>query len=223
MTDHEIPVEEWASVTSIGMASASADTDVVADLDRFLTDGDEPDYESEPVPAESLDQANRWLRSIARLDREADRVRDAADTEIERVEAWKVERLAPIQKQREWLARSCEMLAAALYERDPKTVSHHVPNGRIYSRHQAPEWTYTDEGSFIAWAEVHRPDLLNTPEPVTKPDRNAVKKAFGDVIPKRPTPGDEIPVTTHDGAGTVVPVPGLRVVIRERDWKFETT
>lgn len=226
MTAMQVPEEDWERANAVGMFESvqSSRGSVDDDLSRFMEDdGDTPDFGAEPVPAESLDQANRWLRAIARLDREADGIRGAADTERKRVEAWELQRLAPLQERRAWLVRSCELLTAALWARDPKTVTYNVPNGKLFSRKNQPEWVIEDDAVFVEWAQSKRPDLVNQPDPpAAKPDRNAIKKAFADVIPKQASAGDEFAVTMTEGDGTVVPVPGVRVVIPERSWKLET-
>lgn len=188
--------------------------DTWRDLDEFVASQDLPDFDSEPVPAESLDQANRWLRAIKRIDRRVAEIREVAAAERQRINEWEAEQVAAVSKNRAWLERSIELLARALFQRDPKVITRSLPNGEFTLRKQQPDWSYTDEKAFVEWAKVHRRGLLNFPDPPEpKPDKNAVKKAF-EVDGK---PGDTVPVVV-DG----VKVPGLTVTFRDRRFEIKT-
>lgn len=185
------------------------------ELDDYVASQDLPDFDGEPIPAESLDQANRWLRAIKRIDRQVAEIREVATAERQRIGEWEAEQVAAVSKNRAWLERSVELLARALFRRDPKVITRSLPNGTFTLAHQQPAWSYEDESAFVEWAREHgRGDLLNIPDPPPpKPDKNAVKKAFN-VAGK---PGDTVPVVV-DG----VEVPGLTVTFRPRKFEIKT-
>lgn len=191
--------------------------DTWRDLDEFLASEDQPDFEGPPVPAESLAQADRWLRAINTIDRQVARVRRDAEEmrsyQLWLIREWEEREVERIAKNRPWLERSVEMLARALYELDPSVVTRTLPNGTFRLQYKHPEWEYTDPQAFLEWAKKHKPDLVHQPDPPPpKPDKNAVKKAF--VVNGKP--GDVVPV---EYGGDVVP--GLRVVFRDREFEIK--
>lgn len=191
------------------------------ELDDYVASQYLPDCDGEPVPAESLDQANRWLHAIKRINRHEAEIRAMADAERKRrvqyVDEWEARELAESEftTQRPWLERSVEMLARALFKLDPKVITRSLPNGTFTLRKQQPEWVFEDETAFVWWARINdRDDLVNVPvPPAPKPDRNAVKKAFT----VEGKPGDVVPVVVD---GDVVP--GLTVTFRDRKFEIKT-
>lgn len=193
--------------------------DLTEDLSRFIGD-DDPDFEADPVAAESLEQASRWLRKIAVMDRKRAEVSRLADAERSRIAEWELEQTLPILKQREWLERSCLLLAAALRARDPRTASWSTPNGTLKTTRQQPEWVWDDPETATKWLLEYRPDLLadEKPAPARVPDKNAVKKAAE--LPAKHAVGDE--VTPMVDAGEVfAELPGVRVVFRDVKCEIE--
>lgn len=78
--------------------SARDDLDAwLDDVPIEIPDGDE----APPIPADA-DEANRWLRRLARLDADAAEVEAIARAEIDRVTAWKADRLSGIDRARSW-------------------------------------------------------------------------------------------------------------------------
>lgn len=158
------------------------ETQTLADLLGHPHD-DEPDYTTEPLPAQSLIDADDRLRRIAYWDRQAADVIAMATTnrlrihsELETVDRWQTEQLERIAKRREWWAAGIEAFAVAAFQRQ-KTRSISLPHGTIRAKKGQTAWEVYDADAFLKWAADHAPDLINPGErpPVPTPDKNAMK------------------------------------------------
>lgn len=179
--------------------------------------GDEPDYDTEPDTPPGVDaakdQAGKWLWHLARLDREKADVVARARAERDRINAWESRRLEQLDGQRSWFERGLEQITRMLRSIDPKKASWQLPAGKLKSTAQQPVWDIDDE-PFLAWADDHRPELVNQPDPpAPKPAKGEAKKVL--VVPGLDTalPGQVLaavdPVTGQ-------PVPGVTVTVRDR-------
>lgn len=133
--------------------------DVVDDLDAYLAGiTDEPLTDEPPSDPVDEDEANRILRRIARFDREADRVNRAADAELERIEAFRTDRLSGIDRQRVWHARAIEGWMRAVNRLDPRRKTIKLPLGQVALRPGIVKVEVVDERQAVAEARAH--DLL---------------------------------------------------------------
>lgn len=174
--------------------------------------GPDPDWLDTPEPppaAADSTEADRWLRHLGRLDAEAADIERQFADEIERMRAWREDRLSGVDRRRERLRASLAAYHAAVLELDPKAKTITLPSGTLKARAQQDEWT-VDADQFIPWAADNAPDLLRVPEPQPAPDKTALKQAV-DVV--RLSDGTLVPVTAEGE-----PVPG--VVVIERGPKF---
>lgn len=179
-------------------------------FDALLEGFAEPDYqiEDEPSPADGDDQANRRLHRLRHLNRELAQTVEVFDAEIERLTARRDELTHKIGSEIRWVESSLVMYWEACRARDPKGPKvKHLPGGDLSARKQQPEYRFTDEEAFIAWAAENAPAALNQPPP--KIDRRVVRQAF----PLDPgigwEPGEVVQLETDIGV-----VPGLSVVAR---------
>lgn len=190
-------------------------TDLADELAEAIA-GDAPDFDADPIPAETEEQANRYLFRIGRLDLEADEIRALAAAERERIDLWEAHRLEAIAKQRSWLTAACtSMLAAVRRLTNDKVKSLSLPNGEIVSTGQQPAWTYTDEAEFVSWAVDHLDDdCIRRPEaPPPAPDKATVKKRL--MVPDG-KPGDTVvPKWVDPETQELIDVPGVSVVYQE--------
>lgn len=120
---------------------------------------------------DNVDLVNRMLRARARLIREANAYRAAAEAERARIDEWLDARLASCDTS--FLDHQLQQYHEARLARDPKAKTISLPNGSLTARTQQV-WTFDDE-SFLEWAKARRTDLLRTKVEIDKP---AVKKAF---------------------------------------------
>lgn len=165
-------------------------------LDAFLSEGA---FEgTEPVVnTDSL--ATSLMRRMARMMREADRIKAAADAERERIATWEADALrAPLLE-----AQRCDELLVSYYQallrENPKLAkTYKIPGGTIQRRQGVDKVEVVDESAFIAWAQDNAPHALSTPKP-------------------RPLVSELKGAAWHHVEGTVVspdgqPVPGVAFV-----------
>lgn len=185
----------------------------VIDLDEFLA-GPEPDFDTEPTAPVDMDQAERFLRHWRRLQADADRATEVANTQRARIDLWLSAELDRVGRQQRWFEQSLFGLHSAILRATPKAKTLHLPSGSLRARAQQPEWAYDDEEAFVAWAVEHRPELapdpVPPPLPARKPAKAEAKKRLTLADPKA-RPGMSVGVIDPD-SGEVVP--GLHVVIR---------
>lgn len=173
--------------------------------------GDDPDWESEPFPAEDLIMVGRWQRKMLRIDAQLMELAEACDAEHARIEAVFLAAKERVAKQRSWLEQSCVQFHEAVLRRDPKRLTIVGPNGTLKARAQRPEWLWGDEAAFVAWARGHDADALlrQPPVPDVAPDKKAAMKLLA--VPKG-QPGDVVTAVTKDGEM----VPGVTILYRPR-------
>lgn len=131
-------------------------------LDPF----EEPEDEAQPIVANDVD-ADRLLRRINRLDREADRVRHIVAVHRAHLAVWLEGQLETLGAKREWLWRSLEgWTRVACTERRVRSIA--LPAGRVGLR--------TGRSRVEAWRE---PEAIEREHPYlvrvkTEVDRSAV-------------------------------------------------
>lgn len=137
--------------------------DLRDELDAFM-EGDEllaPPTDLTPVEIDGLDQANRFLRRLARLERDADEVHELARAEFERIAAWEADRMSGIERTQEWLEGSLEGFLRA-YSRATGNKTVKLPCGTLALRKKQPRLV---EANVVTLADAVRdehPDWLNT-------------------------------------------------------------
>ena len=158
----------------------SDDDDLRADLDAWLDipiptgpDPDDPDAEV-VLPAADDDLANRILYKLRRLDGEAARIEALYAAERARLDSWKADRMAGVDRDRSAARRSLDGFMRAWHHLNPRTKSLSLPNGKLQLRDVKGKVEITDPVAFVSWCETNgRTDLLRyVPEPV--------KSALGD-------------------------------------------
>lgn len=194
-----------------------SDTTVIS-LTEFL-EGDDPDWDTDPAahaPTDT-DQADKWGRKLARLKADADADLELYNTEVARLQLWLSVRQARRDTQTAWLEGSLAEFHRRLIARDPTASTVELPSVTLTARRQQPEWIYTDETEFVAWATTHRPELVRRPDPPPPaPDKNAVKKALA--FDATATPGADTPAFDPT-SGEIAP----GVTVRRRPKKFTAT
>lgn len=126
------------------------------------------------VDAESANWALRKLKAIAEKQQE---INDIANSEIERIKAWKEKELSQYENTRmyfEWLLTD--------YYRAEKEKDKHFkvssPYGKIGSR-KSTKWIYEDEQALIDYCNVNEIDAIKVKEVL---DKDALKKMFKDGV-----------------------------------------
>lgn len=191
---------------------------MTADHEASFTDmaesmcGDTPDWDTEPVPPESLAHADRMLARLARIERANEADRHIYQARLDDLDGWLDRRQAVTDQQRTWLSDALAQFHRALIARDPKAKTLDFPSGVLKSRHQQPEWEI-DGPVFVAWAAANRPELVShPPAPVARPDVTAAKKALLIADPAA-QPGVVVDAVNPE---TSEIVPGVRVTMRPR-------
>jgi hypothetical protein len=191
-------------------------------------EGEPPDYEQPPTAPETREAADRMLWSLKHKRAELEQHAKDFTAAYQRLEVRHHQITAPIEERIEWLEKSLRLWHAARFVEDPKhNISVNLPAGDLTSHKDQPQWTYTDEGAFIAWAEEHLPEGVNwppqPPRPAKKPDKNAVKKAL--VFDEKAEPGTKVPPHLPDvvdpESGEIIAgacAPGLVVVAPGRTY-----
>lgn len=188
-------------------------------LDPFEEDGEES-----PVVANDA-EADLLLRRLARLDREADRIREVVAKEQAHLAVWRENRLNGIDAKREWLWRSLEgWTRVACTERRVRSIA--LPAGRLglrAGRKRVETWQDAE-----AIGREH-PDLVRTETTVL---RSAVGRAcrVGPVVGDPETcEGVDIPDGYHlhhavndhgevvEGVGYLVPAEDVFYATVSRD------
>ncbi len=165
--------------------------------------GPEPDYDTAPETPGDADAANRHLRRLQHLDRQADEIAATFDGEIRRLQEMKADRLDIIARQRGWFEQALELYHRARLHADPTVKTIHLPAGTLQARAQQPRWDFDDEDAFVSWCQAaDRDDLLRVK---VQPEKAAVKKAL--IVPALDDDEQGHPMTDD---GEVVP--GVTVV-----------
>jgi phage host-nuclease inhibitor protein Gam len=183
-------------------------------VDAALDDYLEPDRFPAPFPVPGFDrlrqgeptsdvQAEKIMRRlVAAYRRRAAIIAEARDL-IEPIEKWRDEQLAPWDRRIAWLADHLKIYAVKrrvrLGEKDPAAKTLKLPSGAVPTRRTERRVDVSDPDAFLAWAEVHRPDLVRRPDPpppapaktlihsaamvVEKDDGELVAVIDGEVVP----------------------------------------
>lgn len=136
------------------------------------------EMESQPVQPDRFEiqnneQASWAFRKLAAIAKREQEVKDTAEAEIARIEAWREREAKKTEAHRAFFEGLVAQYFNRLRRADPKAkVS--TPYGSIAARKQQPKWEYRDE-KIIAWLkERDRLDLIRVKE---EPDKVAIKQA----------------------------------------------
>lgn len=114
------------------------------ELDEHLA-GPEPDWESPPESPPDARVADALIARLARLRRERDRSREAAEARIGQIVEWQAEREGEYLRQEEWLERSLAAYHAHVLELDPNRKTVRLPSGDLMSRKGQPFWAVDED------------------------------------------------------------------------------
>lgn len=146
----------------------------MADLESALYEPDQPDESGDLPEVSDRGHADKILRRVDRLRREALEVIEFARSEVTRIEAWRDERLATIALAEEREVERLRSYHQMERAQKPGLLTIKLPNGSLVARAQQPEWIF-DEQRFVDWALENLPDALNPPGPPTV-NKAAAKK-----------------------------------------------
>lgn len=144
------------------------------DLDALLS-GDEPAWDDEPEAPAGADQANGYLRSLGRLQRQLDDVKELANSERARVDLWESVETGKLQSRMRWLRQALALYHQSLLTENPARKSLSLPNGTLRVRAMPDAYDFTPE--FLEWAQVSAPELVRQkPPPPPEVDKAAAKR-----------------------------------------------
>lgn len=147
------------------------------DLEALLA-GDEPDWDTDLEAPEDADSADRMLRRMRLLREERDSALEVAQAQRARIDLWLSCEQSRIDARLESLRSALEIYHRRLLAQDSKRKTVSLPNGRLVSRAQQPEYQF-EEPVFVDWAERYNPDLIRVKE-VRSIDKAAAKKFVAD-------------------------------------------
>jgi len=178
------------------------------------------DDAGEPIPPGTQEEASRILRRVHRYQRDIANVHAVADADVSRINAWRGDRVAGLERQIAWARRALESFTRSALRGKTRGKVINLPDGKL--KLTAPQWRVdvTDEQAFMAWAlgpvldeegkprfsdAVPHPDLVRVH---VEPSRSALRSlaAKGEVLDA--DAGLVADVVTEDGEM----VPGVRFV-----------
>lgn len=122
------------------------------DLDAYVLGDDELEAGDEPTEAPpDADRANSLLRVLRGVEREARRIDMLATQEITRIESWRSDRLAGLDRRHVSLSKALEQWMRAVNRVTPKRKTEKLPNGTLSLRAPRGKVVVTDEAKFVEW------------------------------------------------------------------------
>lgn len=122
------------------------------DLDAYLLGDDElGDVETEIEPPPDADRANVLLRVLRGVERESRQIEMLATQEIERIERWRSDRQAGLQRRQEQLVSALEQWMRAVNRLNPKRKTETLPNGKLTLRAARRRVEIVDRDAFLLW------------------------------------------------------------------------
>lgn len=154
------------------------------DLDAFVGDDDYPPDEPPPVP-EDVDGVSRLLRRVRGFERSAEEIRALAQAEIDRITAWREDRVAGLDRQISFFGRSLETYMRGHHEatgRKVKTLN--LPNGVLKVREARTTLDVENDEKVAAIVEDQRPAWVKTEKSIRK--REASAQLYPGALIERP-------------------------------------
>ena len=155
-----------------------------ADLAHYMADDladIDPATDSPPV-IDDIDTANRALRRLAEVETAMRRVEALAADEVRRAEAWKAERLAVLEHDRQFWASTLEAWHRAIVERGGAKTQK-LPHGTVRLRQTPPKVV-----------PLSKEPGEDAPAEFVRVRREWAKSE----VPKRTMPGPEVEVDPED-------------------------
>lgn len=176
-----------------------------------------PDTSGDPVPPESLAEANRWLGHLRRLRRRKEEFLAVANDQREQLELAIQSQVSRYDGQAVWFEQALKGFHQVILDAEPDRTTIPLTNGELKKTHGGVEWEVFDPGAFLVWARKNRPSIVHRSDPPPeRPDREEMKRQLkaaalaGGSGPQRPR--FEEGHIILDG-GEVVP--GVRVTAKE--------
>lgn len=146
----------------------------------------------------SDDQAQWALRKYAQASEAIAAIRQQADTERERIDAWESREQMPLDRERDYFHFLLVEYAEACRADGRKSVS--LSTGKIGTRDGSLSWRVEDPDAFLAWAREHHPDLIQvTEKPAAVADLKAALKSTEDLEP------GQVAEAVDPNTGAIVP------------------
>jgi hypothetical protein len=156
-------------------------TDLLDDLDDeagYLPLDPEAEWPLEepcPPPPDE-DVADRMLRTMRGLDRQAARVDELVRVEVGRIERFADDRRGVIRRRREYLERSLEQWGRAINADQPKRATLQLPNGTVSVRTAQPRLeAFADDETLERIAKEHPGWVRRKPAAAKDPIKRATK------------------------------------------------
>lgn len=108
-----------------------------ANLDAYILGDIEFDPDAEPIDLGDIDQADRALRRVARVEHDMTRLEKLAAARKQQIDEWLAQTLGPLERERDWFLRSVEGWARAHLE-GQKTQTVKLPSGSVSLRRTPP-------------------------------------------------------------------------------------
>ncbi len=127
--------------------------DLHDDLDAYVLGDDDMDLDADETipPPRDAEHANRLLRVVRGLDREAEEIERVARDEMRRIESWRDDRLTGLVKRRAAVANVLADYVRALNRENPKRKTVKFPNGTLALRAPRASVDVTDRAKFDTW------------------------------------------------------------------------
>lgn len=128
-------------------------SDLQDELDAYVLGDDEFDAAGDETvePPPDAEHANRLLRAVRALDRQADEIERVSRDEIERISAWRDDRLAGLLRRRSSIERALDAYMRALNRLNPKRKTEKFPNGTLRLRAPRTSVDVYDTAAFSKW------------------------------------------------------------------------
>lgn len=153
---------------------ALPDADAWASLEDDLI-GPEPEDDT-PIPVDGLEQANRELLRLARVERDIASAQHMARIQVEQVTAWRDRRVGELVERADRIRGRLEGFHSAVLADDPKRSTIDLPAGVLKARRAPATWDVEDE-AVIEYAMANGDDAVVRVRP-PEVDRNAMKAAY---------------------------------------------
>lgn len=115
-------------------AQQEHDRVLMDDLDAYVAGDDQVPEDGPPPPPDNADEANQILRRVGRLEREAESIEKLAQSELDRIEAWRDDRILGVERALAFQVSTLEGWMRAQNTSDPKRKTINLPNGQLRVR-----------------------------------------------------------------------------------------
>ncbi len=153
---------------------------MLAEIDKLGTP--EKQEQQQRYQIDTKDQAIWALKKMAKLQAEKKGNEDAAQIEIERVQAWLTEENEGIDRRISFFESLLREYHVKILETEPKKKTIKLPYGALKMRAQQPEYEYSED-ELLPWVKDNLPDALVVKESVAKSTVKTYIKETGEVVP----------------------------------------